>query len=93
MLAFAAKMRNDCAMPTIHQSSNFKIAIFFRDHPPPHFHVERVEGRAAVTIETLEIMAGDLSPRLLREPLHWAAENQDLLRSVWNEFHGKGNRS
>ncbi|MCB9943855.1 MAG: DUF4160 domain-containing protein [Geminicoccaceae bacterium] len=80
-------------MPTVHQSSNFKIAIFFRDHPPPHFHVERVEGRAAVMIGTLEVMAGDLPSRLLREPLQWAAQNRDRLRSVWNELHGKENRS
>ena len=86
-------LSNGCAMPTVHQSSNFKIAIFFRDHPPPHFHVERVEGRAAVMIGTLEVMAGDLPSRLLREPLQWAAQNRDLLRSVWNELHGKENRS
>jgi hypothetical protein len=71
-------------MPTLHRiGSRCRIEMYPRDHPPPHFHVVRPEGRAAVAIETLEVLQGDLPMRLLREALIWAQDNRDLLRREW----------
>jgi hypothetical protein len=74
-------------MPPLVRFSNTKIAMYFADHNPPHFHVLGRDGAAQVTIETLEVIA--ISGRLdLSEALAWAAANLDLLRSKWTELSG-----
>jgi hypothetical protein len=67
--------------------SSSEIAMFFTDHPPPHFHVLGREGAAQVRIDTLEVMAsrGRID---LREALAWAAENRALLEAKWAELSG-----
>jgi Domain of unknown function (DUF4160) len=74
-------------MPRLIRFSNSEIAMFFADHNPPHFHVLGKEGAAQIAIATLEVlqMSGKLD---LREVLGWAAENQALLESKWEEFSG-----
>ena len=64
-----------------------EIAMYFADHPPPHFHVLGREGAAQVRIDTLEVMAS--SGRIdLREALEWAAENRAFLEEKWRELSG-----
>lgn len=42
-------------MPTVRRFDRCRIEMYFRDHPPPHFHVvTRSNERVAVLIETLE---------------------------------------
>ena len=61
--------------------------MFFADHPPPHFHVLGREGAAQVRIDTLEVIAS--SGRIdLRDALHWAAENRELMEAKWVELSG-----
>lgn len=74
-------------MPRLQRFSSTEIAMFFADHPPPHFHVLGPEGAAQVRIDTLEVMAS--SGRIdLREALEWAAENRELLEAKWVELSG-----
>ncbi|MEH1834105.1 MAG: DUF4160 domain-containing protein [Nostoc sp.] len=48
-----------------------KLAVFSElssqctiiDHPPPHFHVRYNNQKAIVSIQTLEILEGELTPR------------------------------
>ncbi len=76
-------------MPRLVRFSSTEIAMFFADHPPPHFHVLGREGAAQVTIESLEVIA--MSGRIdLREALEWATENKALLEAKWMEFSGDG---
>lgn len=76
-------------MPTLHRIGACRIEMYTRDHPPPHFHVTRPEGRAAIAIETLEVLRGDLPVRLLREALAWAQDNRELLRREWESLRPK----
>jgi hypothetical protein len=39
--------------------------MFFNDHPPPHFHARYGEFEATITIETLDVMEGELPIRAL----------------------------
>lgn len=55
-------------MPTIVGLGNVKIAIYARDHNPPHFHVLTADYAAIVSIDTLEITAAD---------------HMDVLRKAW----------
>jgi hypothetical protein len=51
-------------MPTVRRFDRCRIEMYFRDHPPPHFHtITRSDERVAVLIETLGIMAGTADSR------------------------------
>jgi hypothetical protein len=75
-------------MPRLQRFSSTEIAMFFADHPPPHFHVLGREGATQIAIETLEVIAQ--SGRIdLREALEWASANRALLESKWAELSGE----
>ena len=46
-------------MPRIARFASAEIAMYFADHPPPHFHVLGRDGAAQVDIESLEVIASD----------------------------------
>lgn len=76
-------------MPRLVRFWATEIAIFFADHPPPHFHVLGREGAAQVAIGSFEVIAS--SGRIdLREALDWARENSALLEAKWTELSGDG---
>ena len=74
----------DIIMPEVTRFYGIVIKIFFGDHPPPHFHALYGESNALVSIESLEVIEGDLPNRAQKLVLEWAAlYQQDLLR-IWN---------
>jgi hypothetical protein len=76
-------------MPRLQRFSATEIAMYFADHPPPHFHVLGRDGAAQVTIDTLEVIA--TSGRIdLREALEWATANRATLERKWAELSGEG---
>ncbi|MFA5353585.1 MAG: DUF4160 domain-containing protein [Thermodesulfovibrionales bacterium] len=52
-------------MPEISRFLGIIILMHFREHNPPHFHVEYNEFAASVLIETLGVMEGKLPPRVV----------------------------
>ncbi|MCL1473775.1 DUF4160 domain-containing protein [Argonema antarcticum A004/B2] len=58
--------------------------MFFGDHPPPHFHVIYGEYNALVSIESLEIIEGDLPNRAEKMVLEWGKLYQKELLQMWN---------
>ena len=50
-------------MPEISQFFGIIITMNYADHSPPHFHVRYGEQKALVSILTLTLLAGTLSPR------------------------------
>jgi Domain of unknown function (DUF4160) len=76
-------------MPRLVRFSATEIAMFFADHPPPHFHVLGREGAAQVAIGSLEVIAtsGCID---LGEALAWAAANGAVLEAKWIELSGEG---
>ncbi len=74
-------------MPTVRRFCRSRIAMYFADHPPPHFHIITVTDEAAVyLIETLELWDGEADPGDTAEALAWAAANQAELRMRWREY-------
>ncbi|CAO3411716.1 DUF4160 domain-containing protein [Azospirillum largimobile] len=63
------------------------IRIYGNDHLPPHFHVKGPEFDALVSIETFEVIAGDLPAAARKEAMGWAAANRSLLISEWNSWN------
>lgn len=64
------------------------MTIYPNEHAPPHFHLEFTDGdRCSIAIETLEILAGTVTPaKKTTEAMKWASENQALLLAKWEEI-------
>lgn len=71
-------------MPTISMFYGILIRMFFDDHQPPHFHVQYSEFKAKISIDTLEILDGNLPSRVLGLVLEWAAIHRNELRADWD---------
>jgi hypothetical protein len=57
---------------------------FHPDHPPPHFHAVYADQQAVVTIDSIGLHEGNLSPRALALVFEWAAQHQMELMANWN---------
>lgn len=67
--------------------SRSKIAMYFGDHAPPHFHVLANDGREAqYVIETLALLAGEVAARDAEEALAWAKVNRQKLFDLWQQY-------
>jgi hypothetical protein len=71
-------------VPEISRFFGIVIAMFYNDHPPPHFHVRYGGARAIVDIGTLAVLEGSLSPRVLGLVVEWAARHRHELRANWD---------
>jgi hypothetical protein len=71
-------------LPEISRFFGIVIAMFYSDHPPPHFHVRYGRQRAIVEISTLSVLEGSISPRTLGMVVEWAAQHQGELRANWD---------
>ena len=70
-------------MPRISSFYGIVISMYFRDHPPPHFHATYGEYSAKVEIATGEIFEGDLPRRARRLVREWAGLHRTQLESNW----------
>jgi Domain of unknown function (DUF4160) len=69
-------------MPEIARFSGLVVAMFYRDHEPPHAHVRLAEYEATVRIED-GVVAGKL-PSWARERVReWCASHRRELRDNW----------
>ena len=74
-------------MPVLKRFPDCRVAIYPRDHRPPHVHIEFRDGsRVTVEIETL-LVTGIVKPNSrLARPLGWIAANRALLLDSWKEI-------
>lgn len=77
-------------MPTISRFFGISIAMYFDDHPRPHFHAAYGEHEAKVAIDTIEVLAGSLPQRQRRMVLAWAEIHQEELRANWERARARG---
>lgn len=61
--------------------------MYFADHGRPHFHIVGPEFAAAVAIDDLSVLAGEV-PGKAREALDWARKNRAQLMDYRNEYSG-----
>ncbi|HZU89712.1 MAG TPA: DUF4160 domain-containing protein [Stellaceae bacterium] len=71
-------------MPELSRFFGIIITLYYDDHLPAHFHVRYGSQRAIVAIESLAVIAGDLSPRVRGLVVEWAALHRQELREAWN---------
>ena len=57
--------------------------MYYNDHSPPHFHARYGDQKALISIESLTILRGQLSPRVLGLVVEWASAHQGELMEDW----------
>jgi hypothetical protein len=77
-------------MPVIARFYGILIKMYFSqsEHGVPHFHAVYGEFNGVFSIETLELMEGDLPLRSQKLVKEWATQYQSELLRMWqnNEF-------
>ncbi|RJR35534.1 MAG: DUF4160 domain-containing protein [Deltaproteobacteria bacterium] len=71
-------------MPEICRFYGIIIAMYFEDHPPPHFHARYGDYKISVKIEDYMVLEGSFPPRALGLVMEWAAKNQEKLMTNWD---------
>ena len=74
-------------MPEICRFYGIIIRMFFRDHLPPHFHVEYAEFEATVSIETGNIISGILPNKQERLVEAWVEIHREELMANYDELN------
>jgi hypothetical protein len=70
-------------MPEICRFFGIIIAMYYDEHNPPHFHARYGDQKARIAIETLSVVAGELSPRVLGLVTEWASLHRNELMEDW----------
>ena len=70
-------------MPELCRFYGIVIQMYFRDHPPAHFHALYAGQRATIDIETLAFIEGALPARARGLVIEWAALHQEELRAAF----------
>jgi hypothetical protein len=71
-------------MPEISRFFGIVVAMYYNDHPPPHFHVRYGEQKAIIDIATFDLLEGELSRRAHGLVKEWAALHQAELADDWD---------
>jgi hypothetical protein len=69
-------------MPEISRFLGIVIRMFYRDHPPPHFHAEYGDYEITVEIETGNVN-GKFPRRALGAVLEWNELRREELLTDW----------
>jgi hypothetical protein len=70
-------------MPELCRFYGIVIQMYYRDHPPPHFHAVYGGQKATIDIETLAFIDGGLPARARGLVVEWAALHQADLREAF----------
>jgi hypothetical protein len=73
-------------MPVVARFYGILIKMYFSqsEHGVPHFHAIYGEFNGVFTIETMEMLEGDLPPRARRLVQEWAGQYQGDLLAMWS---------
>lgn len=76
-------------MPEISRFFGIVVAMYYDDHPPPHFHVRYGAHRAILEIETAAVLFGELPHRVLGMVVEWAASHRAELEAHWDRARAR----
>ena len=71
-------------MPEVSRFLGIVIAMYFKEHAPPHFHAKYGNQRAAFSINELQLIEGKLPQRIVSLVLEWAFQHREELLENWN---------
>jgi len=69
-------------MPELSRFMGIIVAMYYRDHGPPHFHALYGEHEATIVIET-GVVAGHLPRRSLKQVQAWRSLHMQELLTAW----------
>lgn len=70
-------------MPAISVFYGIVIRMYYREHPPPHIHVEYGDAAATIAVGDGEVLRGQLPPRAARMVRSWIRQHHDELLDNW----------
>lgn len=70
-------------MPEVSRFLGILIFLYYKDHPPPHFHARYGKHEAQIDIRTLEVIAGSLPRPQLAFVITWGFLRQRALMNAW----------
>ncbi len=70
-------------MPRVSEFYGIVIAMYHREHPPPHFHAIYGEYEAVIGIDGMNVLEGRLPRRARNLVVEWAALHQGELMENW----------
>ena len=76
-------------MPEISRFLGIVIAMFYRDHPPPHFHAAYGEHEAAVAIADGSVLWGSLPKRAFGHVQEWRQAHVAELEEDWERARAR----
>ena len=71
-------------MPEICRFLGIIIAMYYKEHEPPHFHAKYGDHTGVFSIIDLKLVEGFLPKRVISLVLEWAFEHRDELMEDWN---------
>ena len=72
-------------MPEISRFFGIIIAMFAKDHTPPHFHAKYGDYAGYFSIDTGELIEGKMPRRAIRLIQDWAELHREELMNDWEE--------
>jgi len=76
-------------MPEISRFLGIVIAMYYKEHAPPHFHAKYGDQRAAFSIQDLRLIEGSLPGRVVSLVLEWAFQHREDLMENWRRVERK----
>ena len=70
-------------MPEISRFLGIIIAMYYKDHEPPHFHAKYGNQAGVFSIAELKLIDGSLPKRVISLIIEWAFEHRDELMEDW----------
>jgi hypothetical protein len=70
-------------LPKISEFFGIAIYIYWREHPPPHFHAIYAGDEVIISIDDLSVLDGKVNPRALGLIIEWVTLHQGELRDLW----------
>ena len=77
-------------MPELSRFMGISIAMYFKDHNPPHFHAIYNEYDIEIEITNLTVLEGKLPARILGLVMEWAEMHKEELIIGWNLLQETG---
>ncbi len=76
-------------MPRISEFYGIIIAMYFRDHNPPHLHARYAGQEAKIAIDTAEMFEGHLPRRAYRLVREWTQLHRVELERNWERARSR----
>jgi hypothetical protein len=80
----AEAAHSEVLVPRICEFFGIVIYMYYNDHSPAHFHAEYAEREATFTIDTLDVLEGELPRRPRAFVIEWASLHREELRVNWD---------